>query len=118
VILEMGILLNFCTNWSQTMIFLISTSQVARIIGISHWCQLFHLSESGLRTRKTHLVHCVYTLCRGVKASNIIWELSKTGEMKLHFYKTHTMVLSDPFSEQPFQMSPHLCSQLSKWYWI
>jgi hypothetical protein len=36
LLVEMGVSWTFCLGWPQTMILLISTSQVARIIGMSH----------------------------------------------------------------------------------
>jgi hypothetical protein len=37
VILEMGVSQTISLGWSQTMILLISASQVATITGVSHW---------------------------------------------------------------------------------
>jgi hypothetical protein len=36
-ILEMGVFQTICLSWPLTVILLISASQVARIIGVSHW---------------------------------------------------------------------------------
>jgi hypothetical protein len=33
-----GVALTICLDWPQTVILLISVSQVARIIDMSHWC--------------------------------------------------------------------------------
>jgi hypothetical protein len=35
-----GVLLAFCTGWPQTMILLISASQVAVITDVNHWVWL------------------------------------------------------------------------------
>jgi hypothetical protein len=40
VILEMGVSGTICLGWSQTIIFLISASQVVRIIDVSYWCSV------------------------------------------------------------------------------
>jgi hypothetical protein len=38
------VLLTFCLGWPQTMIFLISTCQIARITGVSHLCMAWEFS--------------------------------------------------------------------------
>jgi hypothetical protein len=40
--LKMGVLWIICLGWPWTVILQISAFQVARIIGVSHWC-LAHL---------------------------------------------------------------------------
>jgi hypothetical protein len=52
-----GGLKNYLLDWPKTAIFPISASQVARIIGMSHWCWSFTSSYKGYQDSVLGILH-------------------------------------------------------------